>query len=139
MTANLSRDVLSQRIRHTGDRLIEAILMQDEAKMTEPIVGTSGYAKRFAAIGPKDNQGRSFRDLDLTTRMFKYPCSYLIYSAMFEQLPQPSKDHVLQRIWDVRSGKDQSEDFSHLSSTDRQAILKILNGTKATLHDYWKN
>ena len=56
----------TRRIRSTGDRLVEALLMVDEAKLTEPIRGTSGFTEQFAAAGPHDTQGRSLRDLDLT-------------------------------------------------------------------------
>jgi len=69
--------------------------------------------------------------------MFRYPCSYLIYSEAFERLPEESKDYVLQRLWDVLSGMDQSEKFSHLSTADRQAILEILRDTKSALPGYW--
>ena len=128
----------TRRIRSTGDRLVQALLFTDEAKLTAPVTGTSGYAEQFAASGPRDKQGRSLRDLDMKTRMFKYPCSYLIYSKSFDELPQQSRDYVLQRLWDVLSGQDQSKDFAHLSPADRRAILEILCETKTGLPDYWQ-
>jgi hypothetical protein len=134
-----SLEDVTRRIHHTGDRLVDALLMVDEARITEPILGTSGFAEQFVKFGPRDQQGRSLRDLDLTTRMFRYPCSYLIYSEAFERLPEESREHVLQRLWDVLSGKDQSEKFSHLSTTDRRAILEILRDTKSALPGYWTN
>ncbi len=74
----------------------------------------------------------------MSTRMLKYPCSYLIYSEAFEQLPTASKDCVLQKLWDVLSGTDLSEKYSHLSQDDRRAIREILLQTKSDLPDYWK-
>ena len=59
-------------------------------------------------------------------RLFRYPYSYLIYSAAFDALPGPVKDYVFQRLWDVLSGKDTSKEFAHLSVADRRAILEIL-------------
>ncbi len=51
-------------------------------------------------------KGASLRDLDLQTRLFKYPCSYLIYSDGFTQLPRRSRgDVVLQRIRAVLTGE----------------------------------
>jgi len=128
----------TRRIKNTGDRLVDALLFVGEAKLSEPMRGTSGYAEQFAQAGPHDKQGRSLRDLDLTMRMFKYPCSYLIYSEAFDRLPQPSKDYVLQRLWDILSGNDPSEKFAHLSANDREAILEILRDTKSDLPDYWE-
>ena len=127
-----------RRIQSVSERLVEALLFVNEAKLTEPLKGTSGYAEQFATQGPKDDQGRSLRDLDMSTRMLKYPCSYLIYSEAFEQLPTASKDCVLQKLWDVLSGTDVSEKYSHLSPDDRRAILEILRQTKSDLPDYWK-
>ncbi len=129
----------TRRIKSTGDRLVEALLLVNEAKLTEPIIGTSGYAEQFAAVGPRDPQGRSLRDLDLTTRLFKYPCSYLIYSDAFDGLPVESRDYVWQRLFDILSGQDPSEKFAHLSHDDRQAILDILRTTKTNLPDYYTN
>ena len=129
----------TRRIKSTGDRLIEALLFVDEAKLTEPIKGTSGYAEQFAATGPHDAQGRSLRDLDLKTRLFKYPCSYLIDSEAFKSLPTESRDYVWQRLFEILSGQEQSEEFAHLSQDDRQAILEILRATISDLPDYYRN
>ncbi|MCA9010079.1 MAG: hypothetical protein KDB01_10050 [Planctomycetaceae bacterium] len=127
----------TRRIRSTGDRLVEALLMVNEAKLTESVKGTSGFTEAFAKSGPQDPQGRSLRDLDLNTRLFKYPCSYLIYSEAFDGLPIESRDYIWQRLHDVLSGADQSEKFAHLSPDDRQAILEILRATKANLPEYF--
>lgn len=128
-----------RRIQSVSERLVEALLFVNEAKLTEPLKGTSGYAERFVTQGRRDDQGRSLRDLDMSTRMLKYPCSYLIYSEAFEQLPKAAKDSVLQKLWDVLSGSDVSEKYSHLSPDDRRAILEILLQTKSDLPDYWKS
>ena len=60
------------------------LLFCGEAKLTDPVAGTSDFAEEFAARGPFDEKGRSLREFDLTTRLFKYPCSYLIYSKAFD-------------------------------------------------------
>ncbi len=92
----------------------------------------------FVKQGQRDPQGRSLRDFDLQTRMFKYPCSYLIYSAAFDGLPKDMRDYVLQRMWNVLQGADSSRDFAHLTPADRTAIREILIATKPNLPDYWK-
>jgi hypothetical protein len=128
----------TRRIKSTGDRLVEALLLVDEAELTERIAGTSGYTEQFASGALRDSKGRSLRDLDLATRMFKYPCSYLIYSEAFERLPAASRDYVLRRIYDILTGADSSEKFAHLSQDDRQAILEILRETMTGLPEYWR-
>src|SRR4029079_9876670 len=63
---------------------------------------------------------------DLQTRLFKYPCSYLIYSQGFAKLPKEVKDHVYKRLNEVLTGQDTSEAYAHLSPADRAVVLEIL-------------
>jgi hypothetical protein len=128
----------TRRIQGVADRLVDSMLLVNEAKIVDPIRGTSGFAEIFATAGPRDSQGRSLRDLDLTTRMFKYPCSYLIYSPTFDSLPREVLDRVYQRLWDILSGAEQSEKYAHLGPEDRTAIVEILRETKQNLPEYWK-
>src|SRR5207253_1662896 len=89
----------TSRIKSAGDPLVKYLLLSGEAKLTEQVRGTSGFAEEFSARGPRDPKGRALRDLDLQRRLFRYPCSYLIYSAAFDGLPEPVKDYVLRRVW----------------------------------------
>ncbi len=128
----------TRRIQRAGDDLIEALLLVNETQLTEPIVGTSGFTERFSKQGPFDQQGRSLRQLDLTKRLFKYPCSYLIYSESFDKLPDEVLQYVWQKMWDILTAENPPEDFKHLSAEDRQAILEIIRDTKPNLPDYWQ-
>jgi len=92
----------------------------------------------FAARGPKDRQGRSLRDFDLQARLFKYPCSYLIYSEAFDTLPSQLKDVLYKRLWDILNGNDSNTDFKNIPSAKRTAIREILIQTKPGLPDYWR-
>lgn len=128
----------TSRIRSVGEPLVKYLLFSEEAPLTASIRGTSEYAAEFAAIGPRDPQSRSLRDFDLQRRLFKYPCSYLIYSPSFDALPDEVRDYVLQRMWDILQGTDSSQEFAHLTAEDRQAILEILRATKPNLPAYWQ-
>jgi hypothetical protein len=131
-------DSTNSRIKDAGEPLVKYLLMHDEAVLTDKIVGTSQFASEFQARGPRDSQGRSLRELDLQQRLFRYPCSYLIYSTSFRQLPVEVRDYVWQRLWDILNGRDTSQEFAHLSSSDRQAIIEILRETHPELPDAWK-
>jgi hypothetical protein len=78
------------------------------------------------------------REFDLQTRLFKYPCSFLIYSEAFDELPTVMKEHLLERLWAILNGTDKSEDFAHLREEDRTAVREILLATKPNLPAYWK-
>ena len=126
------------RIRGVGDEVVQYMLLRDEIKLTDQVKGTSTFANDFAARGPKDSKGRSLRDLDLKTRLFRHPCSYLIYSRAFNSLPVEVKDYVYKRLWDILNGRSNDEEDPQLASEDRRAILEILLDTKPDLPDYWK-
>ena len=70
--------------------------------------------------------------------MFKYPCSYLIYSSSFDGLPEVIHEHLWLRLWEILTGRDTSPKYAHLSTQDRTAILEILVQTKPGLPDYWQ-
>lgn len=112
------------------DQLVDAMLCVDAARFTGKITGNSGFDRWFEARGPRDPLGRSLRDLDLTRRLFKYPLSYLVYSAAFDGLPSYAKRYVYGRFVDILTGRDESAAYAELSPGDRQAILEILSATK---------
>ena len=78
------------------------------------------------------------RDFDLQTRMFRYPLSYMVYSEAFDAMPNQVRDRVYRRLYDVLTGRDQSDKFKRLSLDDRRAVLEILRETKPGLPEYFK-
>lgn len=58
---------------------------------------------------PKDLQGRSLRQFVLQTRLFRYTCSYLIYSDAFDAPPGMLKERIYHRLWDALTGRDSPE------------------------------
>lgn len=132
-------DSTKSRIRSVSEPLVKYLLYSGETELTEPVAGTSGFTKEFADGGIRDKQGRSLRDFDLNRRMFKYPCSYLIYSESFDALPDEVRLPIYQRLFDILTGKDTSKEFAHLTAADRLAVLEILRDTKKGLPDYWKS
>ncbi|UUO07810.1 hypothetical protein M4951_05735 [Blastopirellula sp. J2-11] len=131
--ADHQSDTTRRRIASAGEKLVRSLLFVDEFPLESPVAGTSGFASEFAARGPFDSQQRSLRDFDLQTRLFKYPCSYLIYSDSFDQLPPAVKQYVASRLHEILFGDDMGEDFSHLTAEDRRAIREILQATKPDL------
>lgn len=69
----------SDRLTKNTEQIVRAILFAEEAELKSPIAGTYDFTSEFASRGPKDSEGRSLRDFDLQTRMFKYPCSCSLF------------------------------------------------------------
>ena len=120
------------------DAFMRYLLFTEETSLTGTIEGTSDFAAWFIDQGPKDKHGRSLREFDLRTRLFKYPCSYLIYSDAFDALPGPLKDRIYGRLVQILTGKDSSGDFDKLSPESRSAILQILAETKPDFRPFNK-
>ena len=119
---------------------VDYLLFIDETTLTHQIRGTSGFAERFSAGGPRDRKGRSLYELDLHRRLMKYRCSFLIYSPAFDALPRRAKEPIYRRMWEVLSGQERGERYlSALSLGDRQAIVEILRDTKNDLPPYFQN
>jgi hypothetical protein len=131
-------DSTKSRIRSASEDLVKYLLFCEEAPLKGKLTGTSSFAEEFVKIGPRDDQGRSLRDLDLEKRVFTHPLSFLIYTEAFDALPQHVRDHVWRRIWEVTTGQEKSEDFQYLSPEDCQAVREIVLATKQGLPDYWR-
>ncbi|MEO5821745.1 MAG: hypothetical protein ABIT71_14680 [Vicinamibacteraceae bacterium] len=132
-------DVAGGPLREAIDELVDYFLFVDEAPLTAKVAGHAAFADGFSAAGPRDRRGRSLRDLDMTTRMMRYPCSYMIYSAAFDGLPAVVRDAIYRRLWVVLSGQDDAPRYARLSGEDRRAVIEILQETKPGLPDYYSS
>jgi hypothetical protein len=123
---------IASSLRDLAIETVDYMLFVDEAPLTG-VTGSSRFAETFTARGPRDSKGRSLRDFDLKQRLFTHPCSYMIYSAAFEQLPTQAKRAIYARMWDVLSGAVRARKYSRLSAADRDRVIEILRDTKNDL------
>ncbi len=126
------------RIRLAGEELLAYLLFRDEAPLHGPISGTSGFERDFLANGPRDSKGRSLREFDLVKRVFKYPCSYLIYSDSFQEIPDPMKGYLWKRLDEILTGRDRGGLYAGMDDSDRRAVLEILTDTLPAFRDWRK-
>jgi hypothetical protein len=119
------------------DDIVGYMLYVDEARLAEPVKGVSTFTRTFPERGPRDSRGRSLRDFDLQTRLFKYPLSFMVYSDLFNGAPGPILDRIYQRLYDVLTAKESGGKYATLSAADREAVLQILVDTKANLPAYF--
>ena len=133
--ARLNRPEMTATVEST----LRYLLFADEAPLRDRTEGTAPFRVDFEARGPKDSLGRSLRQLDLEHRLFRYPCSYLIYSDSFDALPRVALERLYKRLWEVLSGRDQSPAYRSLTASDHRAVLEILRATKPTLPDYFRS
>lgn len=119
------------------EELVRYMTFANEVPLPAPVVGSSDYATLFTALGPRDPQGRSLRELDLQTSVFRYPLSYMVYSDAFDHLNEDAKARIWRRLYDVLSGADPDPAFARARENGQEAIA-ILAATKGDVPDYWR-
>jgi hypothetical protein len=134
----LASRAFADLLRESANELVDYLLFIDEAPLPGPVHGTSGFAEKFAAQGPFDSRGRSLRQLDLEKRLLRYPCSYMIYTQAFDNLPEQARNAIYQRMWQMLSGAEKGTRYARLSLTDRRSIVQILRETKPGLPSYFR-
>lgn len=122
--------VTSTRLIGAVERLVREMLFIGAAPIDGPLKGTSTYAAEFEKLGPRDSKGRSLRDFDLQTRLFKYPLSFLIYSEGFDSLPDVARKAVYKRLREILTGQERGDEFGQLPDAERKVLLEILTETK---------
>jgi hypothetical protein len=117
---------------HQARRLVRYLLFADEPPLPAGgIQPNSQYQEAFLKGRRTDREGRSLKDLELQTRLFKHRCSYMIYSPLVATLPGEMKRRLyveLQRAL----GPQAAPEFAYLPESERRQIREIL---RATLHD----
>jgi hypothetical protein len=118
--------------RSQVEKLLRLIFFCDEADLHgEGVEGDPAFTEAFQRGAPRSRDGRSLKDFQLVSRLFKYRCSYLVYSQAFENLP------AVLRMWEVLSGRDESPAYAHLGEMERERIRAILADTKKDLPANW--
>jgi len=121
-----------------AEKVLDALLCRDEAAWpAEGIHGDGVFAPAYAKTRKPDTKGRSLRDLDLQTHLFRYRCSPLIYSQSFTSLPKQLHDIVLLRLSAGLRAFPPSPSFGHLPDDERAAIHEILSATLPNLPAGW--
>ena len=127
-----NNESINKSISSIADDLVPHILMRDEIKLGEKILNPneeSDFIRVFSERGIKDSKGRSLRDLKLKDTIFKYSCSYMIYSKSFVSLPDALKSAVFKRIKDILNNRIKTKEYDYISSETKMELLEILNET----------
>jgi hypothetical protein len=117
---------VTPRLRGAVDNLVRALLFVKEARLPTPMQGSTPFTTDFTKHAVRDRRGRSLRDFDLQQRLFRHPCSFLIYSEAFDALPRMARRAVYARMRDLLEGREPSD----LTDAERVAVTQILTDTK---------
>jgi hypothetical protein len=119
-----------------ASELLRYALFTDEAQIPAGgIQADPAFRQAFLDRRIPDSKGLSLRDLDLSNRLFKYRCSYMIYSNAFTGLPEDLKKRFFSRLHSVLISANPKD--SHLSLPERRALIGILSETLPDLVSLW--
>ncbi len=111
-------------------QIVRYLLFAGEAAL--PAGGVTpdpAYVRDFEARRIATSGGASLRDLDLRTRLFRYRCSYMIYSTGFATMPKEVKAGVLSGLCLALQDANAPAEFNYLPVDEKRTILKILQET----------
>jgi hypothetical protein len=112
------------------ERIVEALLFCDEAALPEGgLSGAGDFERAFQQNQRLDSSGRSLKTLDLRQRLFRWRCSYMIYSEAFASLPAELRRSVVRRLEEILTADTPPERFGHLPKAERRGIHEILMAT----------
>ena len=109
--------------------VVEGLLFKDEFELAgDGLSGSETFAEAFEKAGVETESGKNLRDMRLYERVFKYRCSYMIYSKAFKALPEVVKKRVFDKLHAALSDEG-VELFDYLGSREKKSIRAILEET----------
>jgi hypothetical protein len=110
--------------------LVRYILFAEEAALPAGgLEGDPAYKADFSRSRRLGPGGASLKDFDLKTRLFRYRCSYMIYSEVFTGLPPEMRQRVDRILARALSETAPDKDFAYLPVPEKRAIRAILKAT----------
>jgi hypothetical protein len=118
--------------------VVRYLLFADEAPL--PAGGVEpdpAYQADFLRERRVTAEGLSLKDLELTTRLFRHRCSYMIYNPVFSGLPEVMKSRIYDGLGKALRDGIEDKDYSYLPSAEKKTIRAILKATVKDLPGSW--
>jgi hypothetical protein len=110
--------------------LTRYLLFADEPPLPSGgIEGDPAFKRDFLSNRRAIPGGASLKDFDLKARLFRFRCSYMIYSAVFQGMPDDMKQRVYRQISHALDPHGRDRDYAYLPPAEKEAIRTILRAT----------
>ncbi len=114
------------------------LLFADEVPLPAGgVEGDAAFKADFLQNRRPTKDGAALKDFDLRTRLFRYRCSYMIYSSVFQALPPPMKQRIYQRLAAALNVAKSDREYAYLPPAEKLAITAILKATLPDLPAGW--
>ncbi|MFT4638052.1 MAG: hypothetical protein ACI8T1_001370 [Verrucomicrobiales bacterium] len=127
-------DTTKRIIASQADQLLRVLLFKDAFEFESwGIEGNEAFQRAFHCNARRSAEGRSLKDFDLLSRLFKHRLSYMIYAESFGTLPNEFLTVFYKKLFAMLEDPSAHEDSKHLSPTEARRIKEILLETKEGL------
>ena len=121
------------------EKILPYLLFAGEARLPEGgVSGAPEFQEAFRRNKIADPEGRSLKDFDLRTRLFRHRLSYEIYGSVFNALPEKFRAMLYAELWRILTASTPAKGYEYLSLDERQELVEILRSTKKDLPEYWR-
>lgn len=126
------------RLESLADELARYILFADEAPLPQGgIEGDADFIREFQR-NKKAVNGAALKDFDLGSHIFKYRCSYMLYTDSWQKLPAQLKERVYFKMAEGLREQNPNPAYAHLPAGEKRAIRAILKETLPGLPAWWR-
>jgi hypothetical protein len=137
VTEELVYDSVKSVFESEARAIVDALLFKDAAELPS-LIGDEAFQRAFLSRAIRTGEGASLRELDLTGKLFRNRCSYMIYSEMFLALPAALKQRVYHRLASALKAEDPDSRYIHLDGKERARVASILRETHPELRTSWE-
>jgi hypothetical protein len=109
--------------------VVDALLSKDEATLPFGIKGIPEFGRDYAGESVKSRDGKSLRELTVRRQLYRYRCSPLIYTPMFQAMPAPLKRQIYETLKAALDSDTEDERYDYIGEDERTAIRTILAET----------
>ena len=125
----LAYDSVKHVFAAAAQQVVDDLLFKDEAQLPPKVEGSAAFREAFCREAPRADDGSSLKDFQLSGRLFKNRCSYLIYSESFRTLPAELKRRIRSRLVRALDTVTPDSRYDYIPAEERARISKILKQT----------
>ena len=131
-------DVQNRELDEQARLVTRYLLFADEVPLPAGgVEGDSAFKSDFLRNRRVATGDASLKDFDLTTRLFRNRCSYMIYSPVFQGLPVEIKQRIYATLKIALDSEKEHADYAYLPASEKQSIRGILRATLPDLPPGW--
>lgn len=121
----LGKEALAE-VDADAKEIVRYLLFADEVPLKAGNLSIDGDFATAFTKGSRSVGGRSLKDFDLRTRLFRHRCSFLVHTALFDGLDPELRKRVLDGMRAALAPGQGAPEFRNLAEDEKQGIRAIL-------------